>query len=888
MNIGRSLIFGILTLTILSVVAIATVMVRNTNTMIEDIETQLTKLGNTEKQQLADLLVSQKALLTETAKTQEQKGSEFAKTIGEGFGTLTTNMGKKTSEMEREQARLIGEQIGAQIQRLVESFVVTSRTLSKSISAYTQSCDLAGITPDRRVLDKIFLNVLEASPKAIAIWGVWAENALDNKDQEYIDIYNAYMSKHDSVPRGLDAWKMGAEAMNARPTAGETGRYSPWYHRVQTEQGEVIMRDYCDTFDDSYYTVPFETGKDYVDPPYNDEGNWVTGLCSPIKYARTQPDGTTKEEIFGVVGLDINILSFVDLLKGYKPLETGYAMFVTDEGLVASHPELDFVTKTITEIPGGGNEKTMELLKEGKAAFYYDQTFAIKPGEETLKIHIPVTIGSIPTPWTVIVVVEASRVMAVSQDAERQAQAMGGEMDKMFADQRTLTKSSNEKIESILVKSEQDMGSSSAANIQQVHDGMEKAQKRIFMKAIIYGAIVLVVAGFVGVLFANRVKSSIFAKDHWYKQILDTSPTPISVVDTRHSITLLNRAACKLLQIESEKSAIGQNWEQLWNKAVGTDRQSLHMLEQEGHKVSLENFNKIDWEVFCDYITNVTGARMGMMEILQDVSAREHILRIAEELNKVVQQTAAGVSVIASDANVLSKGAREQTQYLQSIINEIQKMSAQVEASVRDAEEANHFTSEATTAASEGQSRMSKMIVSMQEISRTSASTHEVIKTIESIAFQTNLLALNAAVEAARAGTHGKGFAVVAEEVRNLASRSAKAARETADLLEGSNKQIQSGVGIADQTSESLNQISGLVSQSTDKVSSIAAMSKTQSMAMSGISADLERIDAVAKNNLETAQRTAAAATQLDAMARDLSEIVKQIREEKTVSQREE
>jgi methyl-accepting chemotaxis protein len=98
---------------------------------------------------------------------------------------------------------------------------------------------------------------------------------------------------------------------------------------------------------------------------------------------------------------------------------------------------------------------------------------------------------------------------------------------------------------------------------------------------------------------------------------------------------------------------------------------------------------------------------------------------------------------------------------------------------------------------------MSKMVVSMQEISKASASTQDVIKTIESIAFQTNLLALNAAVEAARAGTHGKGFAVVAEEVRNLASRSAKAAHETATLLAGSNQQIQSGVEIADQTSES-------------------------------------------------------------------------------------
>ena len=883
MNIGRSLIFGVLTLTILSVVAIATVMVRNTGTMVAGIKTQLTALGETEKKQLAKLLVSQKSLLAETAKAQEQKGTEFSKTIGDGFGTLTKNLGEKTSDMGKEQARLIGEHIGTQIQLLVNSFVTSSRTLSDSISAYKQSCDQTGMTPDRRVLDMILLNVLESSPKAIAIWNVWGVNALDGKDQEYIDIYENYMSKHESVPRGDDALKMKPEAMEARPTTGETGRYSPWYHRVKTDQGEVIVRDYCDTFDDSYYTVPYETGKDYVDPPYNDEGNWVTGLCSPIKYERTLPDGTTKEEIFGVVGLDINILAFADLLEGYKPLETGYAMFVTEAGLVAAHPDIEFVTKNIADIPGGGSEKTMELLKEGKTAFYYDQTFAIKPDEETLKIHIPVTIGSIPMPWTVIVVVEASKVMAASKDAERQAQAMGDVMNKLFAEQQTLTKCSNEKIESIIVQSELDMVASSSANVQQVYDDMENAQKRIFLKAILYGSLVLIVAGIVGVLFANRVNGSITAKDHWYKQILDTSPTPISVVDARHNITLLNLAACNLLKIESEKFAIGHNWEQLWEKAAGTHRQSLHALEQSGHKKSLENFNMTDWEIFCDYITNVRNERIGMMEILQDVSAREHILRIAEELNNMVQKTAAGVGAIASDADVLSSGAREQTQHIQSIIEEIQKMSKHVETSVHDAEEANHFTYKAATAATKGQTRMSKMVVSMQEISRMSASTQDVIKTIESIAFQTNLLALNAAVEAARAGTHGKGFAVVAEEVRNLASRSAKSAHETAALLEGSKQQIQSGVNIADQTSESLNQITELVSQSTGKVSSIAAMSKTQSEAMAVISSGLERIDAVAMNNLETAQRTAEAAKQLDTMTYDLSEIVKQIRMEKHV-----
>ena len=886
MNVSRSLIFGILALTFLTVIAITWVMVRNTSMMITDIRTQLNNLGETEREQLTKMLESQQTMLATSAASQKEQGKTITQSIGDNFETLTDSMSKRTSDMGKEQAQLIGEQIGYQIQLLVESFVTTSRTLSETLSAYKRACDLAGIIPDRRALDMILYNVLDASPKAIAIWNVWGENALDGKDHEYIEMYNDYLKQYghkkmDDIPRGLDALKMGAETMNARPTSGETGRYSPWMHRVQTEDGDVIVRDFCMSFfEETYFLVPYEKGEDYVDPPYDDEGNWVMGLCSPIQLTHTLPDGTTKKEILGVVGLDINLFAFGDLLKECKPLETGYAMFVTPDGLIAAHPNMQFVTKTIMEVSGGGNEKTLKLLEEGKAAFYSDETFAIKPNEKTFKIHIPVTIGSVPIPWTVIIVVEESMVMKANTEAKQQTEAMRTRMNQLFHTQQQNTEKNNKAIEDELTQSEKIVENSFTENITQLGSKMQESQKQSFLTAIISGLVVLVIAGIVGALFANRVNHSIIAKDHWYQQILDTSPTPISVVDKQHRITLLNRAASKLLKINSGKSANGQDWGTFWKQSLGTDRQSLQVLERNGQKVSLENLNDVDWEIFCDYITDIWGRRIGMMEILQDVSARERILQIAEEVDKVVQQTVAEVSAIASDANALSSGAQEQTQRLQSIVNEIQKMNEQMDTNVRDAEEANHFTKDATAAASEGQSQMSKMVVSMQEICKTSASTHEVIKTIESIAFQTNLLALNAAVEAARAGTHGKGFAVVAEEVRNLAARSAQAAHETTTLLEDNSKKIQGGVTIVDQTSESLNRITELVSQSTEKVSSIATMSKTQNKAMSDISSGLEQIDIVTRNNLDTAQRTAEATEHLNTMTHNLGNIIKKIRKE--------
>ena len=244
-----------------------------------------------------------------------------------------------------------------------------------------------------------------------------------------------------------------------------------------------------------------------------------------------------------------------------------------------------------------------------------------------------------------------------------------------------------------------------------------------------------------------------------------------------------------------------------------------------------------------------------------------------DQMEEAANQIASASSQVAAASQSLAEGSSEQASAIEETSSSLEEMSSMTKQNAGNATQADNLMKQANEVVKKANSSMETLTSSMREISAASEETSKIIKTIDEIAFQTNLLALNAAVEAARAGEAGAGFAVVAEEVRNLAMRSADAAKNTSVLIEGTVKKIKDGSDLVAHTNEAFSEVAVSSSKVGELVGEIAAASQEQAQGIDQINKAVAEMDKVTQQTAANAEESASASEEMNAQAEQMKQV---------------
>ncbi len=305
------------------------------------------------------------------------------------------------------------------------------------------------------------------------------------------------------------------------------------------------------------------------------------------------------------------------------------------------------------------------------------------------------------------------------------------------------------------------------------------------------------------------------------------------------------------------------------------------LVTQSSEKADIDSHNMCDSINHVVNLSSVSGIVIAIVAIGVSIIVCGAIVKSLRNIINLMTmgagQVAAAASEVSKASQSLADGSCEQAAGIEEVSSSISDIVDQTHSNAENAQNADQFAQQVYVSTGKGSEAMEQMKNAIDDIQKSSEETSKIVKTIDEIAFQTNLLALNAAVEAARAGEAGKGFAVVAEEVRNLAMRSAEAARSTTEMIEESVKNANNGVEIVSVVGGLLGEIADAVEKTTTYVGNISSANSEQASAIAQLKDAITQVDGVTQSNAAAAEESATAAEELTAQAETMNGVVRDL-----------
>jgi methyl-accepting chemotaxis protein len=342
----------------------------------------------------------------------------------------------------------------------------------------------------------------------------------------------------------------------------------------------------------------------------------------------------------------------------------------------------------------------------------------------------------------------------------------------------------------------------------------------------------------------------------------------------------------KILQIVDQGIALSEQAKvQMLGPMTETMRTAVSLLDQlvkinqevAAHEVAAAH-HQAGFVKILSVLSVVLGVLLAMgLGFLISRGINRSLTRITQGMSEGADQVASASGQVSSASQSMAEGASEQAASIEETSSSMEEMASMTKNNAENAGSADGLMKEANQVVATANDSMDRLTVSMKDISKASDETSKIIKTIDEIAFQTNLLALNAAVEAARAGEAGAGFAVVADEVRNLAMRAAEAAKNTAQLIEGTVKKVNDGSQLVTVTNEAFTKVAQSSAKVGDLIAEISAASREQSGGIDQVNIAITEMDKVVQQNAANAEESASAAEEMNAQAEQLRDYVNEL-----------